>query len=121
MKTLLLALFTLLAFQIDAQDIEGDWSGKISYQGMELPLVLHVTENNGDFKTTMDSPAQEAMGIPVDKTSFENEKFSIEINEIGMGYMAVIDEKGETLTGTFSQQGLSLPLVMTKKKEKKAK
>lgn len=120
MKGLIIFIFTVLMFQMNAQDIVGEWHGKISFQGVELRLVFHVTNLNGEFQTTMDSPDQGATGIATDKTIFENGKLTIEASALGMQYTAVLDEKGEMLKGTFNQQGVSLPLDMTKGAEEKS-
>ena len=121
MKSLMMLLFTVLMFQMNAQDIVGDWKGKISYQGTELRVVFHVTGQNGKFQSTMDSPDQGATGIPTDQTTFEDGKLTIKAFNLAMEYTADLDSKGETLTGTFNQSGIKLPLVMTKGEEKKSR
>ena len=68
MKRLMIFLITALTFQMNAQDIAGDWYGQISYQGTDLQLIFHVTAQNGKYQSTMDSPDQDAPSIPIDKT-----------------------------------------------------
>lgn len=114
MKSLLLILFTVFAFQMNAQEVVGDWNGVLSFQGTELRIVFHVTNQNGEFQSTMDSPDQNGFGIPTDKTTFENGKITILSNQIQMEYAAEIDKNGN-LKGTFKQSGVTIPLVMTKK------
>jgi hypothetical protein len=120
MKGLIMLLCSVFIFQIHAQDIAGDWHGKLSYQGIELQLVFHITGQNGAYQSTMDSPDQGAAGIVVDKTTFENGKITIEVSALQVIYTAEMDEKGMTLSGTFNQQGIQLPLLMTKKGEVKS-
>jgi hypothetical protein len=120
MKGLVVLFLTVLMLQINAQDLVGDWHGKISFQGTELRIVFHITSQNGELQTTMDSPDQGAAGIATDKTSFENGHLTIEANALGMQYTAVLDEKGTMLKGTFNQQGISLPLNMTKGTEQRS-
>ncbi len=117
MKNIILFLF-IVTVQLNAQDIIGQWHGKINFQGVELRVVFHITENNGTYQSTMDSPDQNAAGIATDKTIFENGKLTIEANAIQMKYTAELDSVEKSLKGTFNQAGLSLPLVMTKSEEK---
>lgn len=114
MKNLLVILITVLAFQTNAQEIVGDWNGVLSFQGTDLRIVFHVTSQDGEFKSLMDSPDQGVTGIPTDKTTFEGGILKITSNQILMEYVAEIDENG-ILSGTFKQSGVSIPLKMTKK------
>jgi dipeptidyl aminopeptidase/acylaminoacyl peptidase len=115
-KNKLLNAIVILLFlpiiSMQAQDIKGTWKGKITVQGMEIPLVFHISEEEGKLKSTMDSPSQGATGIPMDKTSFENNALSIEFTQGGIKFLANL--KDNSLTGTFYQSGLELPLVMGK-------
>ena len=57
----IIAISCLLAFCFcGAYAQTGAWSGIISVQGTDLPLVFHI----GDNGATMDSPAQGVRGIP---------------------------------------------------------
>ncbi len=99
---------------VQAQDIVGDWNGLLTYQETTLPIVFHVANQNGNYITTMDSPAQGANGIPIEMTTFVDGKLTIKSSELRMEYTAEFDEKGESLKGTFNQAGVSIPLVLIK-------
>jgi len=101
---------------VQAQDITGSWSGKISVQGTELPLVFNITKEDGKLSSTMDSPKQGATGIPMDETTFEANKLTIKFNQAGLKYEATLS--GTKLTGTFFQGGMQLPLNMEKTEKK---
>ncbi|MBO5630950.1 MAG: hypothetical protein J5965_17925, partial [Aeriscardovia sp.] len=65
MKTRFIILFLLIGFiaivtKAQVCDIKGDWTGKLSVYGNEIPLVFHF---DGE-KCTIDSPDQGAKGIP---------------------------------------------------------
>ena len=49
-----------------AQDaLDGDWDGALSVPaGIKVPLTLHITDKG----STLDSPDQNARGVPVDVT-----------------------------------------------------
>lgn len=114
MKSLIMILIAVLTFQMNAQDVVGDWNGVLSYQETALRVVFHITSQNGDYISTMDSPDQGATGIPMEKTTFVDGKLTIKASELLMEYTAKLDEKGELLKGTFNQSEVSIPLVMTK-------
>ena len=56
---LLLICFTSIVARAQVCDIKGDWTGKLSVYGTEIPLVFHF---DGE-ECTMDSPDQGARGI----------------------------------------------------------
>lgn len=114
MKVLMTVLITFLCYQLNAQDVVGDWNGKLSFQGTELRIVFHITSQDGDYKGTMDSPDQGASGIPIETVMYEKGKLTIRSSELLMEYIATLDPDGETLNGTFNQSGVTIPLEMTK-------
>jgi hypothetical protein len=116
MKSLIIVLIAVLSFQINtqAQDIVGDWNGLLTYQETTLRIVFHVASQNGNYITTMDSPDQGATGIFMEITTFEDGKLTIKSSGLQMEYTAELDEKGESLKGTFNQAGVTIPLVVSK-------
>lgn len=114
MKQLLLAftacLFSVVSF---GQEVTGDWNALLNVMGQELPLVFHISEKDGAYTATMDSPKQGAMGIEVNITTFKNDTLNIEVKNIGMTYSGVYQENGD-ITGTFQQGGMELPLNLTR-------
>lgn len=104
-KLLPIALFAWTAFTANAQ--EGAWNGELNVQGTKLPLVFHLSED----KCTMDSPSQGAMGIPAEKTLTSDSTLQIKVPAIGATFVG--KKEGQTITGTFSQNGFSLPLTLT--------
>lgn len=109
-----LALILLISVMnaLQAQDIIGSWKGKLSVKGTELPLTFNVTSEDGKLSSTMDSPSQGATGIPMDVTTFEDNKLTIKFNQAGVKYEGTLEDNA--LTGTFSQGGMESPLNLTK-------
>lgn len=105
-RQLLLLLYVVIGiFVANAQT--GVWSGDLEVQGMKLPLVVHLDEDN----PTIDSPAQGAKGIPIKVSRTEPDGLTIKIPSLGATYKGKF-ENGK-ITGTFSQRGIELPLVLT--------
>ncbi|RMB64171.1 alpha/beta hydrolase [Dokdonia sinensis] len=114
MKQHLLAITAfLLGLSAYSQEITGDWNAMLKVMGQELPLVLHISEQNGTYKTTLDSPKQGAMGIEASATTFINDTLNVEVKAIGMTYEGVYQENGNVV-GTFQQGGMQLPLELTR-------
>jgi len=90
----------------------GTWEGTLTVQGTELPLKFNINKDDGAYACTMDSPAQNAFGIPLDKVEVEDKNVTLGLSQAGMEYKGMI--KGETMEGTFYQGGMELPLILTK-------
>ncbi len=110
-------IFTLSLFfgQIFSQEIVGSWQGELDVQGTQLPLIIHIQKDGNSYKSDFDSPLQGAKGIPIQKTVFENNELTLEAPNLGITYTGkLINDKIE---GNFSQSGLNLPLILTRKKD----
>lgn len=93
-----------------AQGIAGDWQGSLDLGAMKLALVLHVSqEADGRYVTRMDSPDQGAKDIPVARTTFDGRRFAIEDDAMRLAFEGEL--RGDTLAGTFRQNGLNVPLA----------
>lgn len=106
----LIAVLLTAVFGAHAQT--GTWSGKIEVQGMKLPLVFHLNEEN----PTMDSPDQGARGIPIAVERDAMGKITIKISSIGATYEG--QWTSGKIVGTFRQWGTSLPLTLVPGEEK---
>lgn len=108
--SIILLLSSIVAF---AQDISGTWKGELSIQGQKLPLIFHITQTEGVWTSTMDSPLQGATGITVDKTAFADSLLTLSIPAGGITYAGKLQHDG-TIKGEFKQGGFTLDLVLTK-------
>lgn len=97
-------LFLLTAVSVSAQ--EGTWQGDLHVQGIKLPLVFHF----GADGCSMDSPSQGAKGIKAEKMVLDGNQVKVTVAAIG----AVFEGKncGDSICGTFRQNGMSLPLTL---------
>ncbi len=110
-KTLFVLAALLFVSLFQAQTIEGSWKGELEFQGMKLPLILNIKKNGSLYSSTMDSPKQGAKDIPVDKTDFVNNELSFEQKMLGATYKGKL--ANGKIEGTFSQNGMQLPLTFT--------
>jgi hypothetical protein len=96
--------------------LEGEWKGTLVIPEGELPVVFHITRNEDDtFTATMDSPAQEAFGIPIDSVDLKDHTVRIWSEALQGGFTADLDEdKPDEIAGTWEQMGHTLPLTITR-------
>lgn len=111
-RLLFFFLATLATLSAYAQDITGQWNGVLSVQGQQLRLVIHVARAGDGYTATMDSPDQGAKGIPVTTVTFQNPAFRLEVANLMIEYSGEL--KGNVISGTFKQGGLSLPMELSR-------
>ncbi len=114
-----LILTFFVANTMYGQDITGQWNGALSIQGNQLRLVINISKTDSGYRSTMDSPDQNAKGIPVTSTLFEDSILSFKVAELSIEYRGTLNNS--VITGTFKQGGMSFPLNFSKEKiEKKS-
>ena len=109
---LVMAAVTIHAQVNTTTALLGSWSGKLKVGAMSLTLVLHLEQADGYVKVSLDSPDQGAKGIPAFKEYLSDDSLAVKVESIGMTYRARLKEG--KLDGTFSQNGFSNKLVLTK-------
>ena len=97
-------------------DIDGDWLGTIDTGMGKLRLVLHIRNTDQGLAATLDSPDQNANGLPVTGIIRSGMSLRFEMKEIGGAYEGNMSSDLETFTGTWTQHGNSLPLAFKRVK-----
>jgi len=96
---------------VNAQ-IAGDWKGALNVQGTKMDLIFHISENNGTYSATMDIPMQGAAGIVIEKVEFSDNQLSLSSSQLQLSYKGTLAD--DSISGTFEQGGMSLPLNLSK-------
>jgi len=119
---LIIAVLVMVTNALNAQDkvkntiLPGSWMGKLSADGMELRVVFNLKLVQKDSLTvTLDSPDQNAKDIPAGPVIVENKKVIIKAPGINGQYEGTVISDS-TITGTWSQNGSTLPLDIKKQK-----
>jgi fermentation-respiration switch protein FrsA (DUF1100 family) len=87
-----------------AQDIVGDWNGKLNVGTAELRLVLHITKAaDGSLGATLDSIDQGAPGIPVNAVTLKDSKLDLTIDAVHGTYTGKVNADASEIDGTWSQ------------------
>ena len=115
-KTILIILLAItmtgLAQVQSTTALLGSWSGKLNVGAMSLTIVLHLEQVDGEVNITLDSPDQGAKGISASKEFLSDDSIAVKVEAIGMTYRARL--KDGKLDGMFAQNGVKIPLVLTK-------
>ena len=96
--------------------LEGDWKGTLVTDQGEIPVIFHIIKNSDDtFTATLDSPDQEAFGIPIDSVEFEEHTVRMWSAAVQGGFTAELaEDKPDEIVGTWEQMGNTLPLTLTR-------
>ena len=121
MKVFIAVFFSLVVFSTTSQNTNelaiGDWKGTLSLPGgQSLRLVFHVNENKGKLSSKMDSPDQNAFGLEMDETTFENGIITMTMKQIQGIYKGKFKEG--RFEGTWSLSGQEFILNLEKVTEK---
>ncbi|OZC03318.1 alpha/beta hydrolase family protein [Rubricoccus marinus] len=79
--------------------VVGDWSGTV--EGTGLTTVFHITETDGVLSTTLDVPAQGAMGVSTGETTFDGTTLTITVPAVNAVYRGTLE--GDVITGELVQ------------------
>lgn len=112
-KIAFIILLTLIAStSLFAQDIKGTWSGDLNFgNNISMTLVIHI-DGFSPESVTLDSPDQATYGIKVDKAEFNEENFSIEINNLDAKLTCNTKPINDSLFCQFTQRGKTTPINM---------
>lgn len=119
MKKIALILTLVLTSSLSfGNEIIGNWYGLLKAPGIQYNVVIHITKTENGYISTMDSPDQKALGIPVAKTSFENNVLKLDIVTGNVSYEGILNNENN-IVGKFTQSGQSLELNFSREIVKK--
>jgi len=98
-------------------DIDGSWSGTLDTGMSTLRVVFHIVNTEDGLIATMDSPDQNAKGIPTSSVVRNGASLKIEAKGIGGTFNGKISADLSTIDGTWTQGGADLPLVLKRSKD----
>ena len=94
-------------------DIDGAWIGRLR----KIRLVLHITTYDDGVTAELDSPDQDAFGIPVTTITRDGAELKFEIKSLAARYEGKINPELTTISGTWEQVEDSKPLVLKRTNE----
>jgi hypothetical protein len=94
------------------RDLEGRWSGTLEVNGRQLRLVLTMA-NQGDGTSISRVVSVDEGGMELPVTTVQQARaLTVTVKMNGAVYQATLDDSGAELRGTYSLQGITLPLVL---------
>ncbi|TSJ41081.1 prolyl oligopeptidase family serine peptidase [Mucilaginibacter corticis] len=117
MKKLQITLFLIFLTSVTfAQTMAGDWYGVLNAGGNKIHLVFHILQSGVAYSATMDSPDQGAKGLACDSAKINGNQLLIIAARYNIKYSGLYNADGSIITGTFTQNGGSLPLDLSRVK-----
>jgi pimeloyl-ACP methyl ester carboxylesterase len=110
-------LFFITSIFSQESNFKGDWYGLMDVQSTKLRINFHISEKDGVYASTMDSPDQGARAIPTTKTTVNNSVIEISLENLKVTYLGEL--KNDIIDGVFKQNGYEFPLVLSHKKIEK--
>jgi uncharacterized protein len=94
-----------------APAIEGSWQGSLSIGGSQLRIVFNISKTpEGTLSGTLDSPDQNAKGIPINEVTFQNGHLVLNVKTVMGSFEGDYSADSTTIKGFWKQGGMSLPL-----------
>ena len=122
---ILLSILMVVPYSLSGQivpskkDVSGSWLGTLSVNGTDLKVVFNLKLVEKDSLTVMlDSPDQGAKDIPGGQVTLNKQKLVIEVPSINGEYSGTVTN-GTTIEGSWTQNGVTLPLNLKKQAKQK--
>lgn len=95
------------------QSIEGLWQGTLKAGAVTLRVVFKIQKKpDGSLTGTLDSIDQGAKDIPVSEVRLQEGAVRFQVDAVFGVYEGKLAPDGATMTGTWKQSGVSLPLTL---------
>lgn len=103
----------LIVASATAQEAEGYWRGTLPVGATELAVGVAIARrDNGALSGTLDSPDQNAFGIPLADVVTGGGRLSFSVPTVGATFTGAWDEAARGWKGTFRQGGAEMPVVL---------
>lgn len=97
--------------------IDGTWLGTLDTGAIKLRVAFHIVNMSDGLHATMDSLDQNAKGIPVTSVDLSGSSLKMTVSAVGGTYQGTVSKDQQSIDGTWTQGGGSLPLVLKRVKD----
>ena len=94
--------------------IQGAWEGTVEIGQAKLRVVFNVDKTNRTYVATVDSIDQGTKGVPVTKVAYDYPSVQFQTETIGGVFDGSLDTNTSTMTGTWKQGKVNVPLVLSR-------
>src|SRR5215813_5671401 len=114
MKKLMVWITALAAAgALHAQNINATWQGTLKAGPQELRIVIKISVDDKDkLKADFYSIDQRTPAIPATSVTRDGSGIKMSIQPLNGTYEGKISSDGNTMTGTWTQGGPTIPLVL---------
>lgn len=114
MKVFSNIIFVFFLIQnVCSQEVSGDWTGQLKFEGNSLDLNFKIFKKDGDYVSLLSVPAQNLSDFKANKTSLIDSVLKIEIDPLGIKYQGKLTTT-DKIEGNFYQNGMTLKLNFTR-------
>jgi hypothetical protein len=96
-----------------AAEFVGSWEGTVNF-GVPLRIVVTISNGKDGAEAVMASLDQGNVQIPVSAVVQKDKKLTLEVKAAGGAYEGEMNKEGTEISGTWTQLGMSTPLVLKK-------
>lgn len=97
-----------------AAEFLGTWAGTIVDSGATLHVTLKISNGQAGAEALFVSIDQGNAQIPVSTITQQGTKLKLDVKAVGGGYDGEINKEGTEINGTWTQAGMSTPLIFKK-------
>ncbi|NVD43523.1 serine hydrolase domain-containing protein [Qipengyuania atrilutea] len=114
LKGAVVAAAVAIAAPVHAQDPVGYWQGTLDTGAGTLPIGVNI-EGGGDgsLSGSIDSPSQQAFGIPVSNVEAAGDRLTFTVPAVGGSYEGEWQAEEKRWVGSWSQGGATFALSLT--------
>jgi len=118
-KTAICILFLFSLTSVMSQSIIGDWDGTLEVTGFSLEMFITVEAGEDELEGSLDIPAQNIDDMPLADLTLQGSDLYFALPEVpGQAtYSGVLNATQDTISGSFTQAGRSIPLQFVKASE----
>ncbi|MGH9494830.1 MAG: alpha/beta hydrolase family protein [Candidatus Sulfotelmatobacter sp.] len=98
-------------------DIDGAWMGMLDIGTVKLRVIFHISNTEDGLIATLDSPDQNAKGIPTTSVTRDGANLKIESKNMSAVFDGTIAPDLSSIDGTFTQMGAVHPLLLKRRKD----
>lgn len=106
----IVVLVCLLSCSAMAHAVEGRWRGELKIGNASLPIVFDFKKTGDGLGCTLDSPAQNAYGLPANVEYESHDSIAVALPVIRATFHGSL--AGSAIRGIFEQGGMKLPLTL---------
>ncbi|WP_445357439.1 alpha/beta hydrolase family protein [Microbulbifer sp. ANSA002] len=116
LKTVILTT-GLISTNVMASGLEGDWRSVAQINGEKnIPVVIHLEEDNGMWKGSLDSPSLGAKGVEISMLEIRDSSITFEVEDLQINYKGTYSAAVDLVFGSISQEVTS-PLNFSRASE----